>query len=128
MIDIIFRFIASREGNWEHSLAKSNNILSFIVAAGHHYCYSLLLSLKEMNNLKITEPHVYKLVTSRKFTMLYEEELIHSMISPLIRLLSTHTTDMWRKVRVGLHIQPRMLKQEPSGYTQSQGYHVISKK
>ena len=51
MIGILHRFIAShRVSNWEKSLAKSSNMLPFVVATGHHnYLYSLPLFLQAGN-------------------------------------------------------------------------------
>ena len=45
-------------------MVYSNNMLLFIVAAGHHnYIHSLPLCLKEMNNLKDPTPYVYQYST-----------------------------------------------------------------
>jgi len=73
------------------TLVQSNNMLPFVVAAGHHnYIYSLSLCLKEMNNLKDPTQNIYQYFTKGIHGV--RKKLGHSKVSLLIWLMGRHTT------------------------------------
>ena len=61
MIDVLRRFLkAERTGQWELHIASVSEMLPFMAAAGHHlYTKSLLLYLKDMQDLEKTHPDVH---------------------------------------------------------------------